>query len=168
MAFFDTEKWQNQPGRYALVAESCLPIILILIVGGIAFQPGPDAGANVAGRPVAPVFITVWVLITIMLLFGLLLVSMHVDSIVGLVLIAVFYLLATLMCFAWLIAYKENKAIAAQILLLALACMASTAILTTASEFDNRDAKPVACLFFTLPTIWLIGASIFNYIEINK
>lgn len=166
--FFDTQRLQDQPGRYTLVAESCLPILLILLVGGLVYQPGPDAGKNVAGRPVASVFITVWVLITIMLFFGLFLVSMHVGSIVSLVLIGVFYLLATLMCFAWLVVYKQNKADAAQVLLLALACMASTTILTTASRFDDEDAKLVSCLFFTLPTVWLIAASVFNYIEINK
>lgn len=164
---FSTQLLKSQPGRYALIAESVLPIFLILILGSTLFNPGKTAGANVAGRPVPAVFAIVWVLVTIMLLLALVIVALNVENVAALCLVGIFSLIGIIMSFVWLIVYKKSKEHAAQVLLLAFVFMVATTITVLGSQC-NENAKMTAGIFFGLSTAWLNIASMLNYLEINK
>ena len=167
-SLFSTSLLNREPGRYALIAESVLPILLISIIGPACLNPGKLAGNNVQGRPPWIAFPIIWTAIVLMLFFGMLLISMHVVLTSSLAFIGCCYFVSVFACFLWLIVYQKSKTIASQILLIAFTFMLATTGLSAASSYDNELAKSIATLFCAIPTGWLVAATLFNYLEIQK
>jgi hypothetical protein len=151
-----------------LIAESILPPLGILLIGGIWFRPGPKAGQSVIGRPAPWAFGVIWFALVTMWLIGLVIVACDTLDLASLVLIGVFSLLCIFGCMVWLIAYSKHEHVAAVYgLAAAFACM--TVTLTTLLASDTpTDSKVTAGVFFGFIEAWLVLATLFAYLELNR
>jgi tryptophan-rich sensory protein len=164
---FDTSSLNVQPGRYALIAESILPPLLIVLIAGSMFRPSNDAGKQVIGRPSPIAFGMIWFLICALWLIALVIVALDTIDTLSLCVIGVFSLIAIIASFAWCVLYKFKwKVIGAQVLVGAFACMMVTTITCLASETPS-DSKVVGSMFFGLIASWLSFASLLSFLDLN-
>lgn len=162
---FDTSLLSG--GRYVVIAEACLPL-----VGG-AFMSwllpiGPNAGRSVVGRPPAGVFGLVWLTIAVLWFFALLVASMNFDD-THLILVAVFSLLAMLMCGFWIYLYHNQMLLWANYTLFAVAFLSFMITFSSCNVVTSLDsyAPTLVTLCMVLMSVWTTLASIFSLIELQ-
>ncbi len=156
-----------EPARYAMIVESILPPICILI-SGIWLNPGKQAGSNIQGRPKPIMFGIIWVILVLLWTLSLVIVALNTVDMLSLILIGILSFVVIFLCVLWMWIYKfYSKAVAAQILLLVLICMISCSVITVSSQTPS-DAKIISAWFFSIIATWCGIASLYNYIEINQ
>jgi small-conductance mechanosensitive channel len=165
-SLFSTENLNA--GRYVSIAISTLPPLTIWGLGSTIWRPTPAAGANVKGIPKPIVFSVVWSILTLLWSFSTIVASFRFDS-EYLIILQVFSMITLMCALAWLWQNKKgNKNSAAQILLLTLLFSALMVSTCNNSSSDYEYSNLATSLSITPLPIWLIGASIFSYLEINK
>ena len=91
---FNTSALNEQTGRYALIAESILPPLVIFIIGGLWFRPKPKN--IVTGQPAPFMFGLIWFALVAMWLIGLVIVACDTLDTLSLCLIGIFsFLIST-------------------------------------------------------------------------
>lgn len=164
---FSTALLEEQQGRYALIAEACLPAIVILIIG-FFFRPTGLAGKNINGRPPAFVFGLVWVLLVFMWTVALILTAMDEPSLRIVILVGFFSLFSLLACLTWLVSYQKNeKKISAMTLIVAVTAMIGC-VVASMNGLAPEASKTMSSLFYAFTATWLGTATMLNYLEINK
>lgn len=160
---FSTEKLNV--GRYVSIGAAFLPPVLIFSLGAV-WRPGSDS-SDVNGRPKSFVFAMMWIIITLLWTFSLVVASFRFKSL-DLILLQVFAVATLFGCLLWLWQYhSQKKAAAAQLLLLTwfLSTLTLTTAVTSESEFDSTK---IVSLSFVPLFCWLVAATLFNYLEIQK
>jgi hypothetical protein len=123
---------------------------------------------KINGRPAGGVFGLAWTLLTALWVCAIFVASIHFSPL-SLTLTQVFSNCAMILSLVWLYLYnaRNQKSAAAQILLL----NTLFAFLIVATGATAETATPRASQAVTLLTaplfVWLVCASIFNYLEIN-
>ena len=163
---FTTTNLNNEPGRYALIAEACLPVLIIWFFG-YYMQVDKSSGSNIRGIPSPTAFAIIWVLIVIIWTIGLVLTAMDETSIMTVALVGSFSLVALFVCGFWLMTYGTNKVDATQALLLGTAAGVAMTVSAVCGT-GPQDSTTVASLFYGLITCWFGCASLLGYLEINK
>jgi cellulose synthase/poly-beta-1,6-N-acetylglucosamine synthase-like glycosyltransferase len=154
-----------QPARYAVVAESVLPIVLL----GASFfvtKLGPKAGATVRGRPPPIAFGMIWSLLSILMFFSLLIASMNFDS-TSLILFAVFSLFVMIGCVMWVWKYTRGHKQDASYFLMFTSLSSFLAVISSLGSTLNSDAKITVSLLSTPLPVWTIIAIILGLLEMN-
>ena len=141
-----------------------LPPCFILGLGSTIYRPGSSAGENVKGLPKPIFFSIVWLILTVLWSISIIYASFNIENNDGLLItLHVFSIMTLICCILWLAMYKKDKkTISAQIMLLSLLfamLMLSTCTLT-------QEVVPTLCI--TPLCVWLLGATLFNYLEINS
>ena len=164
---FSTANLKIQPGRYALIAESILPVIFILIVGSF-LRPTNAAGENVVGRPPGIVFGIVWFILVCMWTLALVVTAMDERSLLIVILIGCFSLISLMACLFWLVSYKQNKKDFSAMSLIVATAMMIGCVISSMNGLAPQASKTISSLFYSFIATWLSAATLFNYIEINK
>jgi len=164
---FDTNLLNTQPGRYALIAESILIPIGILLLGGLWLRPSPSTGEKVKGRPPSLVFGIIWFWLTLIWILALILIAMDTIDVLSVSLIGVFCLFCLFGCILWLYTNKYGPSeLKIPGLLIAVSTMITTTIVTLGSSTPS-DSKVLAGMFFGFIATWLGIASVLGFVETN-
>lgn len=147
---FETDLINSQTGRYVVVAESVLPIIMLIV---LAYFWGAKLQTNTKIPKIA--MIVVWTILTLLWFLALLISAFNFDS-TGLVVYAVFSLITMLVCvlWAWLfVSGKTQWATGLLMLLVFLTFWLWNTAMTTGSALDTY--APLTVGFFTSPlAVW--------------
>ncbi len=160
---FDTTTLTNFPFRYLLIAESCLPFLIIFVIGFI-FSPTKNAGANIKGRPPGWMFGLVWFVLVVMWTLALIVTAMDEPSCLIATLIGCFSFVALMACLFWLIFHKmhpDNYA-----LILATTMMVAT-VISSLNGLAALESKTLTSIFYGIIGAWLGTATLLNFLEIN-
>ncbi len=141
---FNIANLNNEKGRYALIAESILPIFIMFILG---YTLIPQNAQNPILRPPSWIFVFLWFLIIVMWTLALLITAMDESSTLIIALVGSLSLISLLACFHCLI-YNSYKS-----LLLCFVTMISTTIVALNGSAP-QDSRIVSTLFYSLIAIW--------------
>jgi tryptophan-rich sensory protein len=162
---FSNTLLNQEPGRYAVVAESILPIVLIG-ASFFAMSPGPKAGAIVRGRPPPIAFGMIWTLLAVLMFFSLLIASMNFDT-TSLILFAVFALFVMIGCVMWVWKYTRGHKVDASYFLVFTSLSSALALVSSLGSTLNSDARITVSLLSTPLFVWTVFAGMFGYLELN-
>jgi hypothetical protein len=167
-SLFDSSNLNN--ARYTSLGFAAVP--LLGIYGGGYFLKGKNsknAGSSVEGRPSPMTFKMVWMFLVAAWTFSLVLASFRMDE-TYLLILQIFSMLAVFCSVMWMFYYftKGDKSTAAQLMLATSVCALLTTTTAAVGVYDNPDAKAICTLSLTPIFVWVFGATLFNYIEINK
>jgi hypothetical protein len=154
-------------GRYISIATASLPPVVIFGLGSTVWKPSAGAGVKVKGRPRPAWFGIVWTLLTILWTFSLVTASFNFE-VGALIVIQVFSILTLLCALMWLYQYKiHQKAVSAQVLLLTSLFSFLMVVTATTSPTYHKYANMTVATTIAPLFVWLTGATLFNYLEIN-
>jgi hypothetical protein len=144
---------------------------LLISAAGYIWNVGETYGAVVKGRPASRVFGIVWTSLTVLWMFAGYQANLHFDD-VSLQTFMIFVLSSIGCGVYWLYVYSlGNKAEAAQVLLVNLlfgALSVVSACTSSLLEGSDDNKRMIVALAVTPHMVWIIGAALFNYLEINK
>ena len=154
--------------RYIGSILATMPPVMILGLGSTIYRPTSQAGQDVNGRPKPLVFIIVWTVLTILWSCAGFIATFQFKM-KSYIMFHIFSFMTMIFCVLWLRYYKlGNKAESAQILLICTLCAMLTMSVCNSSNTTNHFSNMLTSICITPLSTWLIGATIFNYLEINR
>ena len=153
--------------RWLSVAVGFLPPVLIFGAGAL-WPMDKNGSDNIKGRPVGGVFGLVWTLLTVLWVTAIFVASIHFNPL-SLTMTQVFSNCALILSIVWLYLYnaRKEKSAAAQVILLNTLFAFLILISGLTAETSHPRANQVVSLMTAPLFVWLVRASMFNYLEIN-
>ncbi len=166
---FDTNLLSQEPTRYVVVAESVLPIFLILL--SFFFFPdrvSKQAEKNVRGRPSETAFGIIWMLLSILMFFILFIAALNVDT-TTLIVFASFAFLFMIGCVAWVYSYGQNEKTNANYVMMFVLLMSFLMLICSSQFLTSIDSyAPLTITILTTPfAVWSTIAFSLGMFELN-
>ncbi len=154
--------------RWLSFGIGCLPP-LIIFGAGFVWPMDNTSSEIVKGRPAGFVFGIVWTLLTMIWVVAIFLASIHFSP-VSLTLVQLFSNFALILAVTWLYLYnsRKDKSAAAQVILLNTLFAFLAVVSGATAESEHKLAPQAVSLLFSPLFVWLTGATMFNYLEINS
>ncbi len=165
---FDTSLLSQEPARYVVVAESVLPIFLILL----SFFFFPDRvgkqATQVQGRPSGMVVGIIWMLLSILMFFLLFIAALNVDT-TTLIVFASFAFLFIIGCVAWVYHYGQNQKTDANYVMMFVLLMSFLMVICSTQFLSSVDSyAPITISILTTPfAAWSTIAFTLGMFELN-
>lgn len=162
---FDTTLLYKEKARFAVIAEACLPGLLLLVMSMFYERAGQKTLKHF-GKGMAPeMFAMLWFLLVVAWTIALVVAAMNFAQ-NGLILVAAFSMIALVACVWWSFLYSDEKRRpeAAKVLILADIVLWA-AVIAAGACVASEDSKLTVAILLSPIAVWFTLSTVLGVVE---